>query len=125
VPWFTRQAFKKQEIPMKLFAVIAFIVTGSLNIVCEGVLDSGTYVEFEAQPTAIPTYMKAELAFDYREWTTDLNCTRTADLKNLSCVENIPGGDKLKVLVTAGKAIVAKETSDQNVDRGLGVLNCK
>ncbi|UYL09113.1 hypothetical protein B9G69_000800 [Bdellovibrio sp. SKB1291214] len=119
---------------MKLFAVIALIVTGSLNafadvnpqnIVCEGTLDSGTYVEFIAQQTAIPTYMKAELAFDYREWTAELACTRSADLKNLSCIEKIPGGDKLKVMVTAGKAIVAKETANAQVDRGLGVLNCK
>lgn len=119
---------------MKLFAVIALIVTGSLNafadvnpknIVCEGTLDSGTFVEFEAQPTAIPTFMKAEIAFEHREWTADMNCTRSADLKNLSCVEIIPGGNKLKVLVTGRAAIVAQETDDANVDRGLGVLNCK
>ncbi|WP_413292737.1 hypothetical protein ACLSU7_15060 [Bdellovibrio sp. HCB185ZH] len=119
---------------MKLFAVIALIVTGSLNafadvnpkkIVCEGTLDSGTYVEFEATPTAIPTFMKGELAFDYREWTADFNCKLSANLGQMSCVENIPGGDKLKVLVTAGKAIIAQETSNAQVDRGLGVLNCK
>ncbi len=119
---------------MKLFAVIALIVTGSLNafadvnpknIVCQGTLDSGTYVEFEARPTAIPTFMKGELAFDSREWTTELNCTLSNNLSQMSCIENIPGGEKLKVLVAAGKAIVAKETADAQVDRGLGVLNCK
>ncbi|WP_413558628.1 hypothetical protein [Bdellovibrio sp. HCB209] len=119
---------------MKLFAVIALMVSGSLNafadvnpqnIKCEGTLASGTFVEFEAQPTAIPTYMTAELAFDSREWTTDLTCTRNAALTQMSCIENIPGGHKLKVLVTAGKAIVAQETDDETVDKGLGVLNCK
>lgn len=120
---------------MKLFAIAAFMMTGSLNafadvgpqqaIQCSGTLTSGTYVEFEAQPTAIPTYMTAELAFDSREWTTDLKCVRSADLAQLSCVENIPGGHKIKVLVSAGHAIVAQETDDANVDRGLGVLSCQ
>lgn len=120
---------------MKHFALISLFVAAPLfasadmteTIKCSGSLNSGMYAEFTMTSTIVPTFFRAELAIDHREYTMDMNCkTFAGDIEVTECVEKIPGGNRYKVTLAAGKAYVSQEGSNPGFnDIEKGALICE
>ncbi|WP_413581891.1 hypothetical protein [Bdellovibrio sp. HCB288] len=108
-----------------LIALAALLISNSAfaadTLKCEGPLNGGTFVEFE-----LPATGNATLAFDYREFVIDMNCTTfAADIPVTECVEIIPGGNKYIVQVGMNQAYVSQESNDPSVRIAKGTLSCK
>lgn len=107
---------------LSLFVSMNAFADASVKGLCVGNLKNGAHVEFEVRSTAVPTYLKADLAIgEDRHRVVSFNCKRSQEnFGQINCVEKNPPG--LKVLIENGTAQIWVET--QGADQHLGTINC-